>query len=59
MPDATMRRNKIADDMWTQYQDVLRQRLLQHMEGMADDLEETDLDDDDEGSDDDDNDFYV
>jgi hypothetical protein len=49
--EATTRRNKIADDMWRQYQEVLHQRSL-----ATNELEESD-EDSDEGTDDDD--FYA
>jgi hypothetical protein len=55
--EASIRQNKIADDMWGQYQEILRQRSLA---GMVD--EESDEDDegnDDEGSNDNDSDFYA
>lgn len=47
--EATIRRNRIADDMWRQYQEVLHQRSLD---------EESDEESDEEG-DDNNNDFYV
>lgn len=49
MSEATMRRNKIADDMWRQYQEVLHERSLE--ESSEDSNEGSDT-----GSDDD---FYV
>jgi len=54
LSEASIRRNKIADDMWTQYQEILYQRSLA---GMADEESE----DDEEGGDSEesDNDFYV
>ena len=53
--EATMRRNRIADEMWTQYQEVLYQRSLA---GMAD--EESDEESVEENASDDNNDdFYV
>jgi hypothetical protein len=57
--EATIRRNKIADDMWRQYQEVLHQRSL---DGMADEESDEDNDEDNPEESDDtdsDNDFYV
>lgn len=55
--EASLRRNKIADDMWRQYQQVLHERSLA---GFADEGSDEDTDEgSDEGSDDSDNDFYV
>jgi hypothetical protein len=50
--EATIRRNKIADEMWTQYQEVLRERSSAAMEESDEDSDEGS----DEGSD---SDFYV
>ena len=47
--EATIRRNRIADDMWRQYQEVLHQRSLD---------EESDEESEEEGDDNND-DFYV
>jgi hypothetical protein len=52
---ASMRRNKIADEMWRQYQEVLHQRSLA---GMANEESDEPEDSDHEGSDDNDTDFY-
>ena len=53
--EATMRRNRIADEMWTQYQEVLYQWSLA---GIAD--EESDEESVEENASDDNNDdFYV
>ena len=54
LSEASIWRNKIADDMWTQYQEILYQWSLA---GMADEESE----DDEEGGDSEesDNDFYV
>jgi hypothetical protein len=53
--EASRRRNKIADDMWRQYQEVLHQRSQAGLEDEESDEES------DQGSDDSDseNDFYV
>jgi hypothetical protein len=52
--EATMRRNKIADDMWNQYQEVLHQRSLAANEESNEDS------DSDEGSDEEsEDDFYL
>ena len=57
MSEASKRRNKIANDMWRQYQEVLQQR---RQAGLGNDSEELESDDRNEGSDEEsDNDFYV
>ena len=53
--EASKQRNKIADDMWRQYQEVLHQQS-QLGDHTMEDSEESDKDN--EGSDDDD-DFYI
>jgi hypothetical protein len=50
--EASERRNKIADDMWRQYQEVLHQRS---QAGLGDEELESDVESNDES----DNDFYV
>ena len=54
LSEASIQQNKIADDMWRQYQEVLYQRSLA---GMADEKSE----DDEEGDDleESDNNFYI
>lgn len=56
--EASRRRNRIADDMWRQYQEVLQQRS---QAGLDEDLESDGELEGDEGnvSDESDNDFYV
>jgi hypothetical protein len=50
--EATRRRNKIADDMWRQYQEVLHQRSLATNE-------ESDEESDEESNEGSDDDFYL
>jgi hypothetical protein len=57
--EASRRRNRIADDMWRQYQEILHQRSQAGVDSEDEDLESDGELEVNEGNDDSDNDFYV